>query len=211
MIKNIIFDIGNVIFNFDFDRVLAKFTSDPIEQKFIMENIYKSPEWTLYSLIDTGLLDRESCIKLQCDRTNHVNDELIKRFWLTYNECGYIERRVIELIKYLRNKYKIYLLSNMNEYTCEYLKKSELFSVVDGYILSYEVNQVKPYEGIYNTLMRKYDLISNECIFIDDNINNIFTANKLGIHGIHVKADDYNDIIKKLKKNNILEGEDYDV
>lgn len=211
MIKNIIFDIGNVIFNFDFDRVLEKFTSDPIEQKFIMDNIYKSPEWTLYSLIDTGLIDRESCIKLQCDRTNHKNDELIRRFWLTYNECGFIDQRVIELIKKLRNKYKIYLLSNMNEYTCEYLKKSELFSVVDGYIMSFEVNQVKPYEGIYKTLMRKYDLISNECVFLDDNINNIFTANKLGIHGIHVKADDYNDIISKLKKNNILECEDYDV
>lgn len=211
MIKNIIFDIGNVIFNFDFDRVLEKFTSDPIEQKFIMDNIYKSPEWSLYSLIDTGLLDRESCIKLQCDRSNHKNDELIRRFWLTYNEYAYVDVRVIELIKKLRKKYKIYLLSNMNEYTFEYLKKSDLFSVVDGYIMSFEVNQVKPYEGIYKTLMRKYDLISNECVFLDDNINNIFTANKLGIHGIHVKADDYNDIISKLKKNNILECEDYDV
>ena len=99
----------------------------------------------------------------------------------------------------------------MNEYTFEYLKKSDLFSVVDGYIMSFEVNQVKPYEGIYKTLMRKYDLISNECIFLDDNINNIFTANKLGIHGIHVKADNYDSIINELKKLNILEGDENDV
>ena len=56
-------------------------------------------------------------------------------------------------------------------------------------------------------LLRKYDLISNECIFIDDNINNIFTANKLGIHGVHVKADNYDSIINELKKLNIIEGE----
>lgn len=207
MIKNIIFDIGNVILNFDMDRVLNNITKDSNEQKFIMDNIYKSPEWTMFNLIDTGYLDRESCIKLQCDRTNHVNDELIRRFWLTYNEYGYIDERVIGLIKELRSKYKIYLLSNMNEYTCEYLKKSELFNVVDGYIMSYEVGQLKPYEGIYKTLLRKYDLISNECIFIDDNINNIFTANKLGIHGVHVKADNYDSIISELKKINVIEGE----
>ena len=99
----------------------------------------------------------------------------------------------------------------MNEYTFEYIKKSDLFSVVDGYIMSFEVNQVKPYEGIYRSLLRKYNLISNECIFIDDNINNIFTANKLGIHGVHVKADNYDSIINELKKLNILESYENDV
>ena len=44
MIKNIIFDIGNVILNFDMDRVLNEITKDSKEQKFIMDNIYKSPE-----------------------------------------------------------------------------------------------------------------------------------------------------------------------
>ena len=211
MIKNIIFDIGNVILNFDIDRVLNNITGDSSEQKFIMDNIYNSPEWTMYNFIDTGLLDRKSCIKLQCDRSNHKNDELIRRFWLTYNEYAYVDVRVIELIKKLRKKYKIYLLSNMNEYTFEYLKKSDLFSVVDGYIMSFEVNQVKPYEGIYRSLLKKYNLISNECIFIDDNINNIFTANKLGIHGVHVKADNYDSIINELKKLNILESYENDV
>ena len=71
MIKNIIFDIGNVILNFDIDRVLNNITGDSSEQKFIMDYIYNSPEWTMYNFIDTGLLDRESCIKLQCDRSNH--------------------------------------------------------------------------------------------------------------------------------------------
>lgn len=211
MVKNIIFDIGNVILNFDLDRILDNITGDSNEKKFIMDYIYNSPEWAMYNFIDTGFIDRESCIRLQCDRSNHKNDELIRKFWLTYNEYGYIDKRVIELIKKLRHKYKIYLLSNMNEYTCEYLKKSELFDVVDGYIMSFEVGQVKPYEGIYKTLLRKYDLISNECVFIDDNINNIFTANKLGIHGVHVKQDSYESIIKELRKINILEGEENDV
>ena len=68
---------------------------------------------------------------------------------------------------------------NFNEYTYEYLKKSELFSCVDGYIMSFEVGQLKPYEGIYKTLLRKYDLISNECIFIDDKRSNLRIAEEL--------------------------------
>ena len=98
-----------------------------------------------------------------------------------------------------------------NEYTYEYLKPSHLLDIVDGYIMSFEVHQVKPYEGIYRSLLRKYNLISNECIFIDDNIKNIFTANKLGIHGVHVKMDNYDSIIEELKERNIIEGDLNDV
>ena len=53
--------------------------------------------------------------------------------------------------------------------------------------------------------------VDNIVISQDDNINNIFTANKLGIHGVHVKADNYDSIINELKKLNILEGEENDV
>ena len=54
MIKNIIFDIGNVILNFNIKEVLQKFTSNKIEQKFILKNIINSLEWLENALIDTG-------------------------------------------------------------------------------------------------------------------------------------------------------------
>lgn len=59
MIKNIIFDIGNVILNFNIKEVLQKFTSNKIEQKFILKNIINSPEWLGNALIDTGYISRE--------------------------------------------------------------------------------------------------------------------------------------------------------
>ena len=58
MIKNIIFDIGNVILNFNIKEVLQKFTSNKIEQKFILKNIINSPEWLGNALIDTGYISR---------------------------------------------------------------------------------------------------------------------------------------------------------
>ena len=54
MIKNIVFDIGNVILNFNIDEVLNKYTPDKKIRKFIKENIINSPEWLEYALIDTG-------------------------------------------------------------------------------------------------------------------------------------------------------------
>ena len=77
IIKNIIFDIGNVILNFNVDDVLQKFTSDRNEQKFILDNIINSPEWLGNALIDTGYITRENAIEIVKDRTNHVYDNLI--------------------------------------------------------------------------------------------------------------------------------------
>ena len=81
MIKNVIFDIGNVILNFDYKKVLERFTNNEDEQDFIMNNIIKSPEWLGYGLIDTGFITRENAIKMVQDRTNHMNDELVENFW----------------------------------------------------------------------------------------------------------------------------------
>ena len=201
MIKNIIFDIGNVILNFDYKNVIKKYTNKEEEQKFIIDNIINSPEWLGYALIDTGYITKEEAIKLVQDRTNHINDELIEKFWNTYNNYSYVDNKVLDLIKKLKEKnYNIYLLSNTNKHTVEAIKNSGLFEMVDGYVLSYLEHQVKPYISIYKTLINRYSLKENECLFIDDNINNIKTANKLGMIGKLVEPDNYKSVLSTINK-----------
>ena len=195
MIKNVVFDIGNVILNFDYMKVISEYTDSIEEQKFILDNIMNSPEWLGYSLIDTGFITKEEAIQIVQDRTNHINDNLVQNFWNNYNNYAFVDKRVLNLIERLKNKgYKVYLLSNMNEYTFNKVKASNLFNIVDGYVLSYLVHQVKPYISIYKTLINKYNLKVSECLFIDDNENNINTANSLGMIGRLVKPDNYEDI-----------------
>lgn len=202
MIKNIIFDIGNVILNFDYLKVIANYTDNIKEQRFILDNIINSPEWLGYSLIDTGFITKEEAIQIVQDRTNHVNDNLIRDFWNSYNNYAFVDKKVLDLIKQLKKKdYKIYLLSNINEYTFNKVKDSNLFNIVDGYVLSYKVHQVKPYVSIYKTLINKYNLKVSECLFIDDNENNINTANMLGMSATLVKADNYEDILRVLNNS----------
>ena len=64
MVKNVIFDIGNVILNFDLNYILPKFTKNSDEQNFIVDNIINSPEWLGYSLIDTGYITKENAIAM---------------------------------------------------------------------------------------------------------------------------------------------------
>ena len=200
MIKNVVFDIGNVILNFDYMKVISQYTDSIEEKKFILDNIMNSPEWLGYSLIDTGFITKEEAIQIVQDRTNHINDNLVQNFWNNYNNYAFVDKRVLNLIERLKNKgYKVYLLSNMNEYTFNKVKASNLFNIVDGYVLSYLVHQVKPYISIYKTLISKYNLTVSECLFIDDNENNINTANSLGMIGRLVKPDNYEDIEYILK------------
>lgn len=208
MIKNIIFDIGNVILNFNIKEVLQKFTSNKIEQKFILKNIINSPEWLGNALIDTGYISREDAIEIVKDRTNHCNDKLIVDFWKNYNDFAQVNTKVLNLIQKLKdNNYKIYLLSNINQYTFEFVNKSGLFDFVDGYVLSYQEHKIKPYKAIYNVLLERYNLIPNESVFIDDNKNNIETGNSMGIISKKVEPDDYYSIIKIIKEFNLIQGE----
>lgn len=200
MIKNIVFDIGNVILNFNLEDVLPKFTDNKSEQQFIIDNIINSPEWLGNSLIDTGYISKEEAISIVQDRTNHEKDDLISNFWNNYNDFSLVDDRVIKLIKNLKLKgYKIFLLSNINEHTFMNVNKSGLFNIVDGYILSYIEHQVKPYKAIYKTLINRYSLLPTETLFIDDNQNNINTAQELGFVSKKVKPDSYESVFNSLK------------
>ena len=201
MVKNVIFDIGNVILNFDLNYILPKFTKNSDEQNFIVDNIINSPEWLGYSLIDTGYITKENAIAIVQDRTNHKNDNLIESFWNNYNNYSLVDNRVIELIKNLKLQgYKIYLLSNINEHTFINVEKSGLFNIVDGYVLSYKEHQVKPYVAIYETLLNRYELMASECLFIDDNEKNIKTAQELGFITRKVLSDNYESVLESISE-----------
>lgn len=204
-IRNIIFDIGNVILHFDLEEVLSHFTKDEYEKKFLLENVIHSPEWLGYSLIDTGFLSLEQAISIVEDRTNHENDELIFRFWHHYNDYCFLDDRVISLLSSLKeNGYGIYLLSNINAHTFSAIQDNRLFKLVDGYVFSYLEHQVKPYESIYFTLLNRFKLRPEECLFIDDNIKNVITAKNLGILSWVVIPDSYDSLVEVLEKNNLI-------
>ena len=203
--KNIIFDIGNVIAYYNHDEAISGFTTNEEEKKFIMDNIVNSPEWAGLGLVDIGLINWDDVIKIIQDRTNNTHDELIYDFCHGHYKYLKVQENVLNLIKDLRSRnYKVYLLSNTNEEATSHLKKSGLFELVDGYVLSHLEYQVKPHTGIYKTLLNRYNLDPKESLFIDDRLENCETAKSLGLDYINVNKDDYNDLKNKLGERGII-------
>ena len=204
MIKNIIFDFGNVIGRFDYNETISNFTNNEEEKKFLIDKVLNSPEWLKYGLMDSGLVSYDSIVKLINDRTNNKYSELVNKMINNYYKYITISDEITNLVKSLKEKgYNLYILSNTSKEVVNEFKDYEIFKYFDGFVLSYKINMLKPNDGIYKYLLDKYNLIPEECLFIDDREDNIATANKFGIKGRFVNKDDIEDIKKVLIEYNI--------
>lgn len=76
-------------------------------------------------------------------------------------------------------------MSNNNKETANYLRKLDFYQDISGDVYSCDYNVIKPNIEIYNILLNKFNLIPQECLFIDDNQSNIETALKLGFKTIN--------------------------
>lgn len=202
--KNIIFDFGSVIIRFDEDKIISKFTNNPEEIDYIKKEIIYSPEWVGNGLMDTGFITHENAINLINDRTNNKYKELVINFLTNYQKYMTFNEEVINIIKSLKEKgYKIYMLSNTNDLAYNnFINKIE--NLFDGLVLSYKIHMIKPYNGIYEYLLNKYNLNPEESLFIDDRFDNIETANKYGIKGRNIIPNSADDIKQVLKEYGVL-------
>ena len=204
MIKNVIFDIGNVIAYINYMETIEKLIEEK-DRRFIIDNVLNSPEWNDQDTLDIGYYSMDDFISIIGDRTNNVNDDLIRYYMYEHYKYLIVNDKVLDLIKELKEKnYNVYILSNLNKEAHEVYLKTNLFDLVDGYVLSYKEHQIKPHTGIYKTLINRYNLIPEESIFIDDKLENCETAKSLGIDYINVKPNDYNDLEKQLKERGII-------
>jgi len=182
MIKNIIFDLGNVLLNFKPLEYLSKKILEKHCADQLYEEIFKSSEWLM---LDRGLIIESEAIDRICDR-NKVKSQLIRDLmndW--YQMLTPIEGVVEVLIELKRKGYKTYFLSNFHLLAFEDVtRRYDFFKSFDGGIVSYKEKLMKPEKDIYDKLMKTYEINSQESIFIDDTRENIEGAAKLGFETI---------------------------
>ena len=204
MIKNIIFDFGNIIVKSNEYKLVSKFTDNEEIKKFLIDEVINSDEWAGKGMIDLGIITLEEAAERINEKTNNIHKDEVTNFLLGFSNKLIINDNILEIIENLRNKgYKTYVLSNTNKVTFD-LFRDKLEPFFDGLVLSYEIKMIKPFEKIYEYLLETYNLNPNECIFLDDREENIITANRLEINGRVIKKDDTNDIIKALKEYNLI-------
>ena len=200
MIKNIIFDLGNVIINYNQDKIINNFTIDEDEKIFIKEKIFSSPEWRL---LDLGQITNNVAIEEIQKRNDIKYNKLINIFLHEWYKTQPINKDIVEIAKKLKERnYNIYVLSNMAKETYEYFKNIDFFKVCNGIVISSHENVKKPDERIFNILLTRYKLNPKECLFIDDDDTNksYETANKIGILGRKVEPNDKRRYYKVIKR-----------
>lgn len=203
MIKNIIFDLGNVIINYNQKKIINNFTEKEEEIKYIYDEIFHAPEWTL---MDLGDITNDEAIEIINKRNEFKYEKLTQEFLHEWHKKQPINRDIVEIAKILKNNgYNLFVLSNMANQTYEYLKNDEFFSLCTGIVISAHEHVKKPDEKVYRLLLNRYNLNAEECLFIDDDDSgkNYETANKIGIKGRRIMPNQVEDVKKLLLEFNV--------
>lgn len=176
--KNIVFDLGGVVFARDprkFEPEFIKFFS------YIL--LPQMPRfWEEY---DRGVVSYEQVVTdlaeyNNCDR--ELADKNLRRSILTQEEIVATKALVADL---KAAGYKLYVLSNMSLEFIEFLRKTEVYKYFDGEVVSCEEHVVKPDAEIYRRLVERYGLDVSEILFIDDRKENVEAARNEGWEGFN--------------------------
>lgn len=207
MIKNIIFDLGNVIVQNPTLNIVKNFFEEEKDAIIFGEYIFKSEFW---KLMDLGkITNLEVADTIEKEKLVDVNNyDEIKNFMLNWFSKCIVNNDTMEIGRRLKKRgYNIYILSNMAKATFEYfLGKYDFFHIIDGAVVSGYEGIKKPEYKIFKLLLERYSLIPDECLLIDDDDTNktLEVANKMGIKGRRVNANDSNDVKELLIENNVV-------
>lgn len=183
MIKNIIFDVGKVLVEWEPDVAMQKLGFDEATLKAVSEATVESNDWNEN---DRSVLSDGEQLQIFIDKAPAYEKE-IRLFWDNIGLAIWQYDYVKEWMQELKTRgYRLYILSNYGRRTYAQTRETGLSFLedVDGQLFSFEVHQIKPEPEIYQTLLRKFDLKPEECVFLDDRADNIAAAEDAGIHGI---------------------------
>lgn len=182
MIKNVVFDIGAVLVDWDPRYLYREVMQDVSDMEFFLKNVC-SPEWN--HTLDLGRTWEDARAEVIAKFPHYGN--MIDIYWTRWLDMfsGPIHETVDILMSLKRMGVPLYALSNWNDVKFEVaLKEFPFLRLFDGRIVSGEVKLAKPDPEIYRLLLNTYNLMPAETLFIDDRPENVAAARDLGIQAI---------------------------
>lgn len=194
MIKNIVFDMGNVLLEYNPKKYMKTVTKNEAASAAVLRELFYGPEWTL---LDAGTITEEEAVRRVSLRIPRYADCVKKAMDQWHSNLTPIAG-MPELIKQLKeDDYKIFLLSNTSLRFYSYYNKLDMLRCFDGFVISAKERLLKPDPAIYKRLYSRFGLKSQECLFIDDLPQNIEGAKKVGFHAhLFCGAGDLQDYLK---------------
>lgn len=190
--KNIVFDMGNVLADYDADRATKQYTDDPAVIREVNLVVYHSGEWTM---LDAGLMTDEQALEKMKKRCSSDEVRRAAEFsfthWDEYNLWPHPGMdRVIEALK--KDGRDLYILSNISHRMAaddRWRRNVPHPEAFDGVFLSAEYQMIKPQPIIYQTFCSMYGLKPKDCFFIDDLKRNVDAAKAFGMDGVVFDGD----------------------
>ena len=181
-IKNIVFDFGGVLVDSNPRYLFKDYFKDNSEMEYFLRNIC-TPEWNLEQ--DKGRSLAEGTIILQ-----NRFPEFHSLIQLFYDKDEKMLKsdipETVSILNRLKTKYKIYGLTNWSTETFKIAyEKFPFFKEFDGIVISGQEKILKPDKRIYYRLLDRYNLKAENTLYIDDNIDNVRTAEEIGMISIH--------------------------
>lgn len=182
MIKNLVFDMGNVVIRFaPLTFIEREGITDPKEIELLMNIIFRSEEWPM---MDWGKLDEPDMEKIVLPRLPENLREVGARLISHWHEPILPIEGMEAFIKEKKAKgYHIYLLSNASHAQHGYWERVPGHELFEGTVISADENHIKPEAIIYETLLQRFDLKAEESLFIDDVPANVEGAKAVGMQG----------------------------
>lgn len=188
MIRNIVFDMGQVLIHWRPQPLIKPFGLQEEEEQLLLRELFQSVEWVQ---MDHGTISFEQAIA-------QVSSRLPESLRMPVEQIiqGWWERPLVpmenmaELVSDLKKEgYGVYLLSNASLPLREYFHRIPGSEFFDGIMVSAEEKLLKPQHEIYQRLYEKFALNPAECVFIDDAPANVEGAVCTGMAGIIFRGD----------------------
>lgn len=188
MIKNIIFDMGQVLIRWSPELVTRRLKLPEQDNALLIGEVFGGVEWTA---MDRGRMTGEEVLALICRRLPERLHEAARSIVLEWWKGELLPMEgMAELIAELKDMgYNIYLLSNAASTLNNYFHRLPGAEHFSGRIVSADVKLLKPQHEIYELLYSRFSLRPEECIFIDDSPANIDGAQCAGMDGIVFRGD----------------------
>ena len=200
-IDNIIFDLGGVLIDWNPEYVyLDVFNGDRQKMQWFFDNIC-THDWNENQ--DAGYPMSKATEERVVLFPEH--EKLIRMFYGRWDDMlgDSIPETVTILDTLIKSSnYKVVALTNWSHETFpKALKKFDFLRWFEGIVVSGEEKTRKPFEDIYQITLKRFELVPEQSIFIDDNLRNVEVANSLGINGIQFKSPEH--LVRQLKQYNI--------
>ena len=200
MIRNIIFDIGGVLADFEIVRFLSEKGFDSPTIKRIIKASVLSPYWGKFERAE---LTEEETLKGFVTMDPEIEQELYTAF---SNIEGMLTIRdyAIPLVKRLKAcGLRVYYLSNYSRKAYDECGGSLAFMpYMDGGIVSFQVGLTKPDPRVYQLFLERYGLRADECLFIDDTAENVSAAQGMGFSALEFK--NYEELLAELARYGVV-------